>query len=119
MTPGGGAKNGLSAAAALICALAIALAAYASHGAEGESARRLAMAAAFAFAHGVALIALASRVSRLANLGKAGLLVGVLLFPGSLIAAVFLQLPTTLAPFGGALLIAGWIVLAVDFIRGD
>lgn len=119
MMPRGGAKNGLSAIAALVCGLSVALAAYASHGAEGESAWRLALAAAFAFSHGVALIALASRVSSLANLGKAALLAGMLLFSGSLMAAVFLHLPTTLAPFGGVLLIAGWIVLAVDFARGD
>lgn len=119
MTPGGGSANAMSAFAALICGLSVALAAYASHGAEGDSARRLAMSAAFAFAHGVALIALASRVSRMAKFGKGALLAGVLLFPGSLIAAVFLHLPTTLAPFGGVLLIAGWIVLAVDFAKGD
>lgn len=106
----------LSASAAMLCALSVALAAYASHGAEGESAHRLGMAAAFAFAHGLGLIASSARRSRLALVGKLTLLLGVLLFSGSLVAAVFLQAPTTLAPAGGMLLIAGWAILAIDFL---
>lgn len=107
----------LSACAALLCALSVGLAAYASHGVEGEAARRLGLAAAFAFAHGLGLIALSSRASRLALVGKSALLVGTLLFSGSLAAAVFLQAPTPLAPAGGLLLMAGWAILAVDFLK--
>lgn len=113
------AKGRLSACAALLCAVSVALAAYASHGVEGESARRLGMAAAFAFAHGLALVALATRVSDWALAGKLAMLTGVLLFSGSLAAAVFLQAPTTLAPAGGLLLMAGWVILAIDFLKSS
>ena len=42
---------------------------------------------------------------------------GVALFSGSLTAGVLLQWPMTLAPYGGTLLIAGWLVYAVDLLR--
>ena len=49
-----------------------------------------------------------------ALLALAMLLAGTLLFSGSLVGAVFAGLPTTLAPFGGGLLIAGWLLHATD-----
>ncbi|MFT3805613.1 DUF423 domain-containing protein [Arenimonas sp.] len=110
-------RRWFSAAGALFCGASVALAAYASHGAEGEAAHRLGLAAAFAFAHGLGLIALFPRSTRWAMAGKLALLSGVLLFSGSLVAAVFLQAPTTLAPAGGMLLMAGWAILAIDFLK--
>jgi uncharacterized membrane protein YgdD (TMEM256/DUF423 family) len=102
---------------ALCAAAAVALAAYAAHGAEGEAQSRLQLAAV-AFGHGVALAVLAPAVSR--RLGKSALsllYLGVLLFCGSLVLNVLAQWPTTLAPFGGTLLIAGWLIYAADSLR--
>jgi uncharacterized membrane protein YgdD (TMEM256/DUF423 family) len=112
------ARRSLSASGALLCGLAVALGAYASHGLEGAAAVRAGLAALFAFGHGLALVALPHLLtSRLARLGLAALLVGSLLFCGSLAAAVFLAWPTALAPAGGVLLMSGWLLLAVDAFK--
>ena len=108
----------LASAGALCAAAAVALSAYAAHGADGAAQARLQTAAWFAFGHGVALVLLVPTTRR--RLGRAALLAlyaGVLLFSGSLVFNVLAQWPTTLAPFGGGLLIAGWIVLALDLLR--
>ena len=86
---------------ALCAAAAVALAAYAAHGTEGEAQTRLQLAAVFAFGHGLALAVLAP----------------VLLFCGSLVLNVLAQWPTTLAPLGGTLLIGGWLLYAADSLR--
>ena len=106
-----------SALAAIVCGSSVALGAYASHVAQAQDGRRLAIAAAFAFGHGLALLVLASRASRLALAASLSIGVGVLLFSGSLGLAVLLGTPTSLAPFGGSLLMLGWGILAVDFVR--
>jgi uncharacterized membrane protein YgdD (TMEM256/DUF423 family) len=106
-----------SAFAAVACGLSVALAAYASHVAQAQDGRRLAIAAAFAFGHGLALLVLASRPSLLARAASLSIGLGVVLFSGSLGLAVLLGAPTSLAPFGGGLLMLGWGILAVDFIR--
>ncbi|WP_149195017.1 DUF423 domain-containing protein [Luteimonas suaedae] len=111
-------RSPLAAAGALSAAAAIALAAYAAHGVDGEAQQRLQTAAVYAFGHGVALALLATTVVR--RLGRAalsGLLLGMLLFCGSLAGNVLFGWPTAAAPFGGMLLIAGWLLLAVDFLR--
>jgi len=108
----------LAATGAVVAAAAIALAAYASHVVHGVDQSRLQTAAVFAFGNGLALAALAPSTTRM--LGQLALLVmllGVLLFSGSLTASVMAQWPTTLAPLGGLLMIGGWLALAVDFIR--
>ena len=103
---------------ALCAAAAVALAASAAHGAEGEAQTRLQLAAVFAFGHGVALAVLAPAVSRkLRRFALSLLYLGVLLFCGSLVLNVLAQWPTTLAPFGGTLLIAGWLIYAADSLR--
>jgi uncharacterized membrane protein YgdD (TMEM256/DUF423 family) len=106
-----------SAFGALVCGMAVALGAYASHVAQAQDARRLAIAALFAFGHGLALIALCARTSRTAAWSLACFALGVVFFSGSLALAAFFATPTTLAPFGGSLLMLGWGILAVDFIR--
>jgi uncharacterized membrane protein YgdD (TMEM256/DUF423 family) len=111
------AARAFSGFGALACGMAVALGAYASHVAEAQDGKRLALAALFAFGHGLALIALASRDSRLAWSARACLALGIVLFSGSLAAAVFFAAPTALAPFGGSLLMLGWGILAVDFFR--
>ncbi|WP_132999345.1 DUF423 domain-containing protein [Luteimonas arsenica] len=104
----------LASTGAVLAAAAVALAAYASHAAGPEAGARLGLAAAFAFGHGLALAALAPRANgRLATLALCGLLLGVLLFAGSLAGAHFMGLPTRLAPIGGSLMILGWLAHAV------
>ena len=91
---------------------------YAAHAVSGEAQSRLQTAAIFAFGHGVALAALAPQVrTRLARLATLVLRLGVLCFCGSLVANVLLHWPTTLAPAGGMLLIAGWILWAISAVR--
>ena len=103
---------------AAFSALSVGLAAYASHGAEGDARARLMLAAVFAFGHGVALAALAPHAVR--RVGAAALgawCAGVVLFSGSLSAAALWQAPTTLAPTGGTLLIAGWLLFALHCLK--
>ena len=102
----------------LCAAAAVALAAYAAHGVEGEAQSRLLLAAVFAFGHGLALAALAPAATRrLGRLALSLLYLGALLFAGSLVFNVLAQWPTTLAPLGGMLLIAGWLIYAADSLR--
>lgn len=103
----------------LLAGAAVALAAYAAHGADGEAQVRLAQAAAFAFAHGLALAALAPLAQRRRGLAAlAAMLAGAMLFSGSLVGAALLGLPTTLAPFGGMLMIGAWCLHGWDRWRG-
>ncbi|MFZ5655490.1 MAG: DUF423 domain-containing protein [Pseudomonadota bacterium] len=108
----------LAAAGAVLAASAVALAAYASHAAAPEDRMRLFMAAAFAFGHGASLAVLATDVPRRLGRGAlVALLAGTLLFAGSLAGAALAGLPTRLAPAGGMLLMAGWLMLAIDRAR--
>lgn len=108
----------LAAIGALCAGLGVALSAYAAHGATGEAQARLQLAALFAFGHGVALAALgAQRRRALAQAALVALLVGMLLFAGSLAGAALAGWPTRAAPFGGGLMMLGWLLLAVDFLR--
>lgn len=109
----------LSAFAAFVCGLSVLLGAYASHAMTGLAQQRLALAALFAFAHGLALIALAGRSGRTASVVKCAFALGIVFFSGSLAAAALAGTATALAPVGGMLLIAGWLALAVDFWRKD
>ena len=103
---------------ALCAAAAVALAAYAAHGTEGEAQSRLQLAAVFAFGHGLALAVLAPAMThRLGRFALSLLYLGVLLFCGSLVLNVLAQWPTTLAPLGGTLLIGGWLLYAADSLR--
>ncbi len=103
------------ALAAAICAISVALGAYASHVASARDQKHLAIAALFAFANGLALIVIASRASRLATIGKLCLLSGIALFSGSLAGAALLSTSTAAAPLGGSLLILGWLLVAADY----
>ena len=107
----------LPALAAVICAMSVALGAYASHVASAPDQKRLAIAALFAFANGLALIVISPRDSRLAMTGKLCLLSGIALFSGSLAGAALLSTSTVAAPMGGSLLILGWLLVAADYWR--
>jgi len=108
----------LRAAGAVLAGLGVALAAYASHAA-GEVARgNLQTAALFAFGHGVALAALARGVaSRLSLAALAMLLLGTLVFAGALVAKSLWGASSALAPFGGMVLILGWLLYAAGALR--
>ena len=76
------------------------------------------MAAYFAFAHGLSRIVLARVSANKSNFGACGLMfIGLLLFSGSLVAAVIWQTATTFAPAGGMALILSWCWVAVNFLR--
>jgi len=106
------------ATGALLCAISVALSAYASHGLEAQSQERMLLASYFAFAHGLSLIVLARGPDSKANLGSCSLmLVGLLLFSGSLASAAMWQTATTLAPAGGMALILAWCWAAMNFLR--
>lgn len=109
--------RGLAAFGALACAAAVGVSAYASHGLQGEDARRVGLAALFAFGHGLALLLGSQAASRLRVIALMMLALGMLLFSGSLLGAALASLPATLAPGGGLLLMLGWIIIAVDVLR--
>ncbi len=111
--------RGLSGFAALCCALSVAIGAYASHAAAGQMKERLVIAALFGFAHGLALLVLAARQSLLGRAARAMFALGIIAFSGSLASAAFFATSTAAAPFGGSVLIVGWLVAAVDFLRKD
>ena len=95
---------------ALFCAFAVALGASAAHAADAGAGARLQPASLYLFLHGVALLALQPRLRSRARLFVAGMLVlGVLLFAGSLVGAALFGWPTRLAPAGGMLMIGGWV----------
>lgn len=119
MQRNGQAGGWLAAGGAVLAALAIGASAYAAHGIADAHARgNLQTASLYAFAHGVVLFVLAQAPARrLRWLALSGLLLGTLLFAGSLAGGALLGWPTRLAPLGGILLMASWLVLAIDSLR--
>lgn len=108
----------LAASGALMAGAAVALSAYASHAATPSARSQLFIAAIMAFGHGVASAALARHsAGRLALVSLALLLAGALLFSGSLVARTLLGWPSVLAPFGGSLMMFGWLVQAIHVLR--
>ncbi|MEO8160696.1 MAG: DUF423 domain-containing protein [Arenimonas sp.] len=112
-------RRAIPALAALACGLSVALGAYAAHVAEPQARERLALAAVFGFGHGLALLALRGREGVLAIATRACFVAGMLMFCGSLAGAALAGLPTGLAPIGGSLLIAGWLLAVADLLRKD
>jgi uncharacterized membrane protein YgdD (TMEM256/DUF423 family) len=108
-----------AALGALLCGLSVAAGAYAAHAADPAAARRLAIAAVFAFGHGLALIALRARAGKPAIAVRGALLAGVLMFAGSLAWAATTGGQPRLAPFGGTLLILGWLLAVFELLRKD
>lgn len=105
-------------AGALLAGAAVALAALGSHGADAAARANLLTAAAFAFGHGVALLALAGVArGRLATAASLALLLGTLLFAGTLVAKSLAGLSSAPAPFGGGLLMLGWLLHAIAAAR--
>lgn len=103
----------------LLAAAAIGLSAYAAHGiGDASQQSSLQTAALYAFGHGIALATLAPGTTR--NLGRFALyllLLGTLLFCGSLALGVLAGISTRMAPAGGIMLMVGWLVWALDAVR--
>ena len=74
------------------------------------------MAALYAFAHGAVLVARPRAQGAIAHLALYVLLLGVLLFSGSLMGGAW-QWPTRMAPIGGTSMMAGWVLLAINALR--
>lgn len=87
--------------------------------ATAQNQQRLGVAALFLFAHGLALAALAPRTtSRLRRFGLYVVMIGMILFSGSLVLAATLGIVPALAPFGGGVLMLGWLLVAAGFVFG-
>lgn len=103
------------AAAALSGGVAVIAGAFGAHGAEGDAAEWLATGALYQLAHAVAAIAIAGRWPGPARLMLAGSAVFALT-----LYAIALGAPRWLGavtPIGGALMIAGWLWLAVTTLK--
>lgn len=103
----------------LLAAVAIGLSAYASHGVgEAHAQSNLNTAALYLFGHGAVLAILGpASLNRWGRAALYVLLLGVLLFSGSLAGGVLAGWSTRLAPAGGMALMAGWLLLAVAALR--
>ena len=112
--------NVLAGVGAFGCGVAVGIGAYAMHVAlTPQNHDRLAIAALFLFAHGLALAALAPRTTlRMRQAGVCVLMIGTILFSGSLVFAALLGIAPVLAPFGGGLLMLGWLLIAVGYLFG-
>jgi uncharacterized membrane protein YgdD (TMEM256/DUF423 family) len=108
----------LAGIGALGCGVAVGMGAYAMHAAStSQNHERLAIAALFLFAHGLALASLAPRTTlRLRQVGLCVVMIGTILFSGSLALAATLDIAPSLAPFGGGLLMLGWLLVAAGFL---
>lgn len=108
----------LGAAGSVLAAGGVALSAYATHAAHGEARHFLYIAAVLGFGHGVALAALPPRsCGRLQFIALCGLLLGALLFSGSLTLRYVFDVPVRLAAAGGSVLILSWLLHAAATLR--
>ena len=101
---------------------ATALAAIGSHALapslDADDLRRYVLAVALMFVHALALVAICALARStiaglLLTLSTVSMVLGVLLFCGSLLGRVLFGWPTALAPFGGFALMLGWLALGV------
>jgi uncharacterized membrane protein YgdD (TMEM256/DUF423 family) len=117
-------SRNLAVAASIAGALAVVLGAFGAHALrEALDASALQVwhtAVEYQFWHALALLAVAhAPPSRLRDLAAASILVGIVLFCGSLYA-LSLGAPRpvgAVTPIGGVALIAGWVLLAAAFWR--
>jgi len=111
----------LAAFAALNGAMAVAVGAFAAHGAGPQIKTLLQTGAAYQLAHAVLGAACAMLATQVRQAGLAGWLAttGGLIFCVALAFIGLLSLPAfgAVAPIGGVLMIAGWIVLALSALR--
>ena len=109
----------LAFSGALLAGIAIGLGAYAAHGvADAHAQSNLQMASLYAFGHGIALAALAAGTTRaLGRVALYVLLLGSLLFCGSLVLNAIAGVSSRLAPVGGISMMLGWVLWAIDALR--
>lgn len=106
--------------------IAVAMAAMAAHGLEAIGGARLQMLRNAVQMHGwhaLALVACGLWVlnggGRLADAAGASFLLGIVVFCGAVYARALGQWPVGMAaPFGGGLLMLGWVLLAVSALAG-
>ncbi len=107
--------------AALNGAMAVALGAFAAHGASPGVKSLLTTGASYQLAHAVLAVAIAVWAGRPGLAALAGWLaaVGGLIFAIALSMIALLSLPVmgAVAPIGGLLMIGGWLLLAVAAFR--
>ncbi len=119
--------NKLIAAGCIMCALAVALGAFGAHALKQAIEPNLMdtwrTATTYLMFHGVAVIALSSLATRFHSKNfvapTIGIVIGALLFCGSLYAIV-LGAPSAIGaitPIGGALWIACWLTLSYRFFK--
>lgn len=113
----------LAAFAALNGAMAVAVGAFAAHGAGPQIKTLLTTGASYQLAHAVLGVVSAILAPRLKLVGVAGWLAttGGLIFCLALAFLGLLSLPAlgAVAPVGGVLMIAGWLVLAFCGLRAS
>ena len=119
--------RGFAVLAACLGALAVALGAFGAHALHGyldDTARQVWRTAVdYQFWHALALLAISqagNAAPRWLRASAAAFVAGVVLFCGSLYALALgaPHLVGAIAPLGGVALIAGWVLLAVAFMRG-
>ena len=102
----------------MLAAATVALSAYATHAAHGNARNFLYIAAVIGFGHGIALAALAPRAGgRLHFVALCGLLLGAVLFSGSLTLRYVFDVPVRLAPIGASVLVLSWLLHAIATLR--
>lgn len=100
----------------LLGASGVALGAIASHALpDPRAASAVGLAAMYQLLHTVAILALLSFAAKWATFARLAMLIGIIGFSGAIYAKYLLGLAAVgaLAPFGGALLILSWLILAV------
>lgn len=112
-------ERAAAALAALQCAAAVALGAYAAHGAVLEGGARLERASLYLFLHGIAVYGLCGlrQTSLLHRLASLLLLAGSQLFAASLAGSALFGFSSAAAPWGGMMMIAGWLLAALAVLR--
>lgn len=109
--------------AALNGAMAVALGAFAAHGASPGIKSLLTTGAGYQLTHGVLAVAIGVWTDRPALATLAGWLsaIGGLIFSIALSMIALLSLPAmgAIAPIGGLLMIGGWLLLAVAAVRSQ
>lgn len=113
----------LAVFAALCGALAVGLGAFAAHGAEPQAKTLLTTGAHYQIIHALLALICAVWPGRSRLVGTAGWLaaVGGLFFGVALSALALLHLPAmgAVAPIGGVLMIAGWLILGFAVFRSQ
>lgn len=117
------ASRNLIVFAALNGAVAVALGAFAAHGAAPAVKTLLTTGAGYQLTHAVLAVAIGAWTGRPAPATLAGWLasIGGLIFSIALSMIALLSLPAmgAIAPIGGLLMIGGWLLLAVAAVRSQ